>query len=163
MRFSMLMMVAGAVIVFVAPVANARAVKLHHTPAVHKIAKSNKAGKNTKGAKLKPKAPIYISVPGSSGAPAIATDPTDPCVEYMVDCTDQQLCESFGLNCSTAGDQPGIAQPLASDTSADASAPSQTQSDAQPSDSSGTVSASTSGPTDDGGGPTILVDSSNDC
>ena len=29
----------------------------------------------------------------------------------MVDCTDQQLCEYWGMNCSTGGDQPGLAQP----------------------------------------------------
>lgn len=172
MKVPMFVMVAGAAIAFAAPSANARAVKVHHAPVLHKIAKSKKSGKSAKVAKsskttgsraVTPKQPVYIYIPSLSGAPAVSTDPTDPCIEYWVDCTDQQLCDNGGLSCSTAGGQSGSSQPAASDTTgAAAQAPTQTQSESQPADSSVTASEGVSAPATDAMG-TLVDASSDDC
>jgi hypothetical protein len=117
MKIPTIMMVAGAAIVFAAPVANAHMTTYDRTVPLHKIAK-HKVVKPAKTAKAKtatttktaPKPPLYVYVPPFTGTPSVS-DGTNWCETSMVDCTDQQLCEHWGMNCSTGGDQPSPAQP----------------------------------------------------
>ena len=120
MKISMFMLLAGAAIIFAAPLANAREVVTEHEVITehsfipHKAVKHVKhvktaSGKTSGATKTSPRPPLYIYVPPFSGSPTVAAG-TDWCVDYMVDCSDQQLCENWGLNCSTAGnDQPAQA------------------------------------------------------
>jgi hypothetical protein len=112
-KISMFMVVAGAAIVFAAPLANASTDKSHHSLPAHKIAKHGKTAKGKSSSKLgksagmtskpvTPRPPLYIYVPSVAGTPATA-DSTDQCETFGVDCTDAQLCELWGENCSTAG------------------------------------------------------------
>jgi hypothetical protein len=106
------LLMVGAAILFAAPMANAREVIGEYSVAPHKVVKhvkTSKVAKHTKTSKSKtataktaaPRPPLYIYVPPFSGTPTVA-EGTDWCATYMVDCTDQQLCDNWGLNCSTA-------------------------------------------------------------
>jgi hypothetical protein len=112
MKIPMIMALAGAAIVFAAPVANARMATYDRTVPQHKIAKHVKTAKTKTAATTKatPRPPLCIYVPPFTGTPTVS-DGTDWCESSMVDCTDQQLCEYWGMNCSTGGDQPSPAQP----------------------------------------------------
>ena len=118
MKISMLMLVAGAAIAVVAPVASAHEVYTEHSYIPHKIVKHVKTtgAKSSVATKATPRPPIYIYVPPFTGTPAVA-DGTDWCQTNMVDCTDQQLCETWGLNCSTGGAQSAPAQPASGSAS----------------------------------------------
>ena len=125
-KIPMIMLVAGAAIALTAPLANAASTNKQKTAPAHKLVKHGKTGTHVKtGGKLgttgtskpvTPRPPLYIYVPGYSG-PAVAPDPVDQCESSGVDCTDAQLCEFWGENCSTgiapstdqtgAGDQTG--------------------------------------------------------
>ena len=109
------MIVAGAAIVFAAPIANA---SKQRTLPQHKVTKhvtTHKGvttGKGSKGGKItrpvtptvaKPRPPLYIYIPGFTGTPAATLDSTQLCFQSMENCTDQQLCENWSMNCSTAG------------------------------------------------------------
>jgi hypothetical protein len=156
MKISALMVVAGAAIVFAAPIANAATDTTHHSLPAHKVAKqgktsngksSTKLGKSATSKTVVPRPPFYIVVPGFTGTSVASSDPVDQCAMIGVDCTDTQLCELFGENCSTAGapstdqtsgqsgDQSSASQPLAtlggSDEQSDASAATFSTSDAQ--------------------------------
>lgn len=116
MKIPTIMMVAGAAIVFAAPVASAHVATYDRTVPQQEIAK-HKVAKHAKTAKAKtasttktaPRPPLYVYVPPFTGTPSVS-DGTDWCESSMVDCTDQQLCEYWGMNCSTGGDQPSPAQ-----------------------------------------------------
>jgi hypothetical protein len=117
MKISAFMLVAGAAIVFAAPIANAsqnRAVPHNKVTTPGKSIKggtTGKAGTGAKGGKtvttgtikVKPQPPLYIYIPGFSVGLAATPDPTQLCFQSMENCSDQQLCENWGLNCSTAG------------------------------------------------------------
>ena len=113
-KISMLMLVAGAAIAVVAPVASAHQLYTEHSYFPHKVVKhakpaAGKSGTVTKVTQTTPRPPLYIYVPPFTGTPAVSAG-TDWCVSNMVDCTDQQLCETWGLNCSTGGVQSAPAQ-----------------------------------------------------
>ena len=111
------MMVAVAAIVFAAPMANAREDK-------------NQLGDPSQGRQEGPDgedededddhveeghdsaSPADIDVPPFTGTPAVAPA-TDWCATEMVDCSDQQLCDIWGQNCSTAGGDQTAQQPAA--------------------------------------------------
>jgi hypothetical protein len=80
-------------------------VKSHHAVTTAK----SKTGKSKTAAKAAvPRPPIYIYAPGPVQAPAGAVvDPTTECTTYGNDCTDQQACEYWGMNCDQVGDQSG--------------------------------------------------------
>jgi hypothetical protein len=92
MKARMLMLAVGAALTVAVPVANARHVTNHRAVAGHKVVTSTKTGKTGKvGKTLKgvpPRPPLYIYVPGFTGAPSVAPD-TDWCTDYAVDCSDQ--------------------------------------------------------------------------
>ena len=88
-----------------------------------KASKGSKAatGKSSKRAVY----PVtYIFVPASPGTSSPVADPNE-CQDSGSNCTDQQACEFWGMNCSTAGapDQANVAPADAptADTSASAS------------------------------------------
>jgi hypothetical protein len=103
-KIATLIMVVGAAIAFAAPMANAsssRAVPHHKVTThgkTHKVIAHQKGGGNVSA-----KPPLYIFVPGFSGTPSATTDPTELCLQSMENCTDQQLCDNWSINCSTAG------------------------------------------------------------
>ena len=113
MKIPTIMMVAGAAIVFAAPVASAHMTTYDRTLPQHKIVKHHKVTTHVKTSTAKtaptiktaPRPPLYIYVPGFTGTPSVSPS-TNDCESSMVDCTDQQLCEYWGMNCST-----GVAQP----------------------------------------------------
>jgi hypothetical protein len=137
-KISMFMVVAGAAIVFAAPIATAGTAKSNHSLPAHKIAKHAKAvnGKSSTrvGKTLTPKplvpAPVYIYIPGFTGTPFASPDLIDQC-EANGDCTNMLLCDLKGLNCSTAdavstdetdgqpADQSSASQPAATVSSSD--------------------------------------------
>jgi hypothetical protein len=111
-KISILMVVVGAAIVFAAPIASAATDKAHHSLPAHKVAKQGRASKGKSSTRLGksatsktvvPRPPFYIVVPGFTGTSVANPDPVDQCATIGVDCTDAQLCELFGENCSTAG------------------------------------------------------------
>lgn len=128
MKISTFMLVAGAAIVFAAPLANASNVRAvpHHKVTTHgtthkgvttgksgkggKVSKPVKAGTNVT-TKIQPRPPIYIYVPGFTGGPVASPDPTELCFQSLENCSDQQLCENWSMNCSTAGGQTSDTSP----------------------------------------------------
>jgi hypothetical protein len=124
-KIATFMLVAGAATVFAAPIANAdkqRAVPQHKVAThgtTHKgvaPGKSAKASKPVKSGttlttKLNPRPPLYIYVPGFTGGSVASLDPTELCFQSMENCTDQQLCETWSMNCSTAGGQTADSTP----------------------------------------------------
>jgi hypothetical protein len=126
-KISMFMMVAGAAIVFGAPLASAAAGSPNHAHVQHhKATKAKKAVKaTTKATKQTPT--IYVYVPGYSGPPVTSTpDQTEWCEAYMVNCTDDQLCQNWGENCSTAGSSQTPSDPAAAPLDASPASNSQT-------------------------------------
>ena len=171
-KIPMIMLVAGAAIALAAPLANAASTKKLNTAPVHKVVKhakttkiakpSGKLGTPGTSEPVTPKPPLYIFVPGYSG-PALAADPADECQSSGVNCTDTQLCEVWGENCSTAiapstdqtgatasVDQSGDTQPAATVST------SETQSD------SSELSAASSGDAQSAS-DMATDDASNDC
>jgi hypothetical protein len=168
-KIPMIMLVAGAAIALTAPFANAAATKKVTTAPAHKVVKHGKTATHVKttkpagtlGTTATPRPPLYIVVPGYSG-PAVAPDPTNECMYNGVDCTDAQLCQYWGANCSTgfapttdqtgasSGDQSGGTQPAATVSTAE------TQSDSSelPAASSGDAQS---------GSQMASDDSSDDC
>src|SRR4029077_11793439 len=88
-----------------------------HSSLSHKTVKHVKThGKTARGStkgQTTPKPPLYISVPGFSGPAASSPNSTGECLINQDNCTDQQLCDGFGINCSTAVDQSGSTLPAA--------------------------------------------------
>ena len=129
MKLSMFMMVAGAAIVFGAPFASAATSNPNHASVQHhKATKAKKAVKaTTKATKPTPRPTIYIYVPGYSGPSVTSTpDQTEWCEAYMVNCTDAQLCQNWGENCSTAGSSQTPSDPAAAPSDASPASNSQT-------------------------------------
>lgn len=120
MKFSMFTLVACAAVAFAAPLASAREIMTEHSYVSHKTAKHVKTQGNTvrgsaKGqTTLRP--PLYISVPGFTGTAASSPNSTGECLINQDNCTDQQLCDSFGINCSTAVEQSSSTLPTARPT-----------------------------------------------
>jgi hypothetical protein len=128
-KLSMFMVVAGAAIVFGAPFAGAATSNPNHASVQHhKATKAKKAVKATaKATKATPRPTIYIYVPGYSGPSVTSTpDQTEWCEAYMVNCTDAQLCQNFGENCSTAGSSQTYSDPAAAPSDASPASNSQT-------------------------------------
>jgi len=126
MKIAMIMVMAGAAIVFAAPVANAHMTAYDRSLPQNKVVKHQVARTKTSRAKtataikVAPR-PLYIYVPGFTGTPASTNpDQTNSCESSMVDCSDQQLCETWGLDCATGGFQSSPAQPAAPASTSDA-------------------------------------------
>ena len=171
-KIPMIMLVAGAAIALAAPLANAASTKKLNTAPVHKLVKHAKTTKAAKPAgKLgttgtsKPVTqtpPLYIFVPGYSG-PAVAPGAVDECESSGVNCTDTQLCEFWGENCSTAmapsTDQTGATAPV--DQSGDTQ-PAATVSTSETQSDSSELSAASSGDAQSAS-DMATDDSSDDC
>src|SRR5215469_4695462 len=93
MKISTLMLVAGAAIVFAAPIASAATDKAHHSLPAHKVAKQGKASKGKSSTKLGksatsktvvPRPPFYIVVPGFTGTSVASPDPLNQCATFGV-------------------------------------------------------------------------------
>jgi hypothetical protein len=159
MKIPTIMMVAGAAIVFAAPVASAHMTTYDRTLPQHKIVKHHKVTTHVKTSTAKtaptiktaPRPPLYIYVPGFTGTPSVSPS-TNDCESSMVDCTDQQLCEYWGMNCSTGGDQssPAQAEPVTTTSTSEVVA-----SSSQLADDSQSASQTSSAASDQ--------DSSDDC
>jgi hypothetical protein len=111
-KISAFMLVAGAAVAFAAPIANAshqRAVP-HNKTSVHGKTHQQVKTKTGSSIKVSPRPPLYIFVPGFSGGPVSSPDATQLCLEAIDNCTDQQLCDNWGLNCSTAGGQTPVVE-----------------------------------------------------
>jgi len=177
-KIPMIMLVAGAAIAVTAPLANAAATKKHNTAPVHKVVKHAKPTKHVRITKpsgnpggipkpVTPRPPLYIYVPGYSG-PALAQDPVDECESSGVNCTDSQLCQYWGENCSTAiapssdtiapssdqtadstGDQSGDTQPAATVSTSEAQSSSSDQSAASSGDAQSASDMATDDSSDD--------------
>jgi len=140
-KISMFMVVAGAAIVFAAPIATASTAKSHHSLPAHKIAKHGKAGNGKSSTKIgkfltptpvAPRPPLYVYIPGFTGTPFADPGLIDQCLTNG-DCTNMQLCDLWGENCSTAGtsstdqtdgqpaDQSSASQPAATVSTSDGS------------------------------------------
>jgi hypothetical protein len=138
------MLVAGAAIVFAAPIASAETIKPHHASVKHQQATTaKKAAKVTSKTKVTtPRPPLYTYIPGYSGPPLSSMPDQGYCETYLVNCTDQQLCQMWGENCTTAG-------------------PGQTSSDdvsTPPADPPVSTSVSTSDTAQAGSGPPAAAD-----
>jgi hypothetical protein len=120
MKFLMFTLVACTAIAFAAPLASAHEIITEHSYLSHKTVKHVKTHGNTARGSTKgqttPKPPLYISVPGFSGTAASSPNSTGECLINQDNCTDQQLCDGFGINCSTAVDQSGSTLPAATVT-----------------------------------------------
>ncbi len=120
MKFLMFTLVAFAAIAFAAPLASAHEIITEHSYLSHKTVKHVKTHGNTARGSTKgqttPKPPPYISVPGFSGTAASSPNSTGECLINQDNCTDQQLCDGFGIKCSTAVEQPGSTLPDATVT-----------------------------------------------
>ena len=102
----------GAIFALAAPAAQANLERLlpaHQKAVVHKVAKKQVAKKHVGTS------PLYIVVPGSLGG--IAT-PADDCESSGNNCTDQQLCDLWAMNCDLVGlvstPVPTVAAPVQS-------------------------------------------------
>jgi hypothetical protein len=120
MKFLMFTLVACAAIAFAAPLASAHEIITEHSYLSHKAVKHVKTHGNTARGSTKgqttPKPPLYLTVPGFSGTAASSPNSTGECLINQDNCTDQQLCDGFGINCSTAVEQPGSTLPAATVT-----------------------------------------------
>ena len=116
MKFLMFTLAACAAIAFAAPLASAHDVITEHSYLSHKTVKHVKTHGNTaRGSTKRQTTPtLYISVPGI-GATA-APSSTGECLINQDNCTDQQLCDGFGISCSSAVEPSGSTLPAATVT-----------------------------------------------
>ena len=98
------MITAGALFVLAAPAAQANLERMNSPKAsITKHRKISPAhGTTVRVHKVHKKTtdPIYIHFPGTS-APSSSTTSSDDCANYMVDCTDEQLCSFWGTSCGS--------------------------------------------------------------
>ncbi len=143
MKARTLIIMTGAILALTASAAQANLDRMlpakqtfgvHHKVATHKKVVAHKVAKNHSTG------PIYIHIPGPAGQPSASTD---DCLASGNNCTDEQLCEIWGMNCDVVNSTPAnVAAPAES-------APEASSTSAVPSTDSAPTDSSTSSTSND--------------
>ena len=144
MKARTLIIMTGAILALTASAAQANLDRMlpakptfavHHKVVTHKKVVAHKVGKNQSTG------PRYIRIPGSGGQPSTYVD---DCLSSGNNCTDQQLCDIWGMNCDLVTSAPAnVAAPTGSapDASSTTTAPS---TDSAPTGSSASTNSTAS-------------------